>query len=489
MRLGLKVYGWTWVAIWLVMSCICHSAACYHFYYLEQWGTFYYDGAEAWRTLCQQGGVMVLMAEFLQQFFCYGAGPFIFGALMTAVAWAQGKLVKGSPRYLGCVTAITMLLSLTSSMGCLFSGSVTFAWTMLLLVMLFRANKIGKCLAVVLLLCTVRESNLVRQGNEGTALAYLPWATAAVILLLQIFIKCFWIYRNKHHLVTSMSDRKKMLAGVGLQVFLVVGSSALLFGRYYQAKDEYMKKMYYFVRHQQWDDIINRSNSHGSKGNVTFQLCRNMALAEKGELGEKFLMYEQSGMNSVVTTDMNSLQVAMLLTDVFYTMGYVNMSQLCAFESQECVDNKSPYLWQRLVDTNLENGAYAVAEKYIKKLERTLAYREWARERRKFLYNDKAVNSDPVLGLKRKCIPANDCLIGQEGFDNDLARIVAACPEHRASLEYLGAMYMVADQRGKFIELMKKYKGTKAMPHIPASFEKAMKTFELQATYSIEPIR
>lgn len=109
-------------------------------------------------------------------------------------------------------------------------------------------------------------------------------------------------------------------------------------------------------------------------------------------------------MNSIMTTDMNSLQVTMLLTDVFYAMGYVNMSQLCAFESQECIDNKSPYLWQRLVVTNLENGAYAVAEKYIHKLERTLAYRDWARERRKFLYNDAAVRRDPVLGLKRKCI-------------------------------------------------------------------------------------
>lgn len=47
-------------------------------------------------------------------------------------------------------------------------------------------------------------------------------------------------------------------------------------------------------------------------------------------------------------------------------MGYVNLSQVSAFEAQESVDNKSPYLWQRLVDTNIENGAYVVAEKYIK---------------------------------------------------------------------------------------------------------------------------
>ena len=218
-------------------------------------------------------------------------------------------------------------------------------------------------------------------------------------------------------------------------------------------------------------------------GNVTFQLCRNMALAEKGELGEKFLMYEQQGMNSIMTSDFKTLQVSMLMMDVYYAMGYVNMSQLCAFEAQECMDNKSPYLWQRLVDTNIANGAYAVAEKYIKRLEQTLAYSQWARQRRRFLYNDRAVMADQELGMMRKCIYHKDRLMGDGGFDNDLASIIAACPEHRASLQYLGAMYIVANQRAQFLQLMKRYEGTKAMPEIPASFAKAREVFLQQSNF------
>ena len=95
-----------------------------------------------------------------------------------------------------------------------------------------------------------------------------------------------------------------------------------------------MKKIYYYVRHQQWDEIINRSNSRGAKGNVTFQLCRNMALAEKGELGEKLLMFDQQGMNSIMASEFKTLQMSMLMMDVYYAMGYVNMSQLYAFEAQ-----------------------------------------------------------------------------------------------------------------------------------------------------------
>ena len=149
----MKVNVMIWMVIWLVMGCICHSAASYHFYYMEQWTTFYYEGDLAWQTLCKPGGITVLVAEFLQQFFCYGLGPVIFGGLMTLVAWGQSQLVKGAPRDLGCVTAVAMLLTLTSSNGSLLSGSVTFVCAMLLVAMVCRAHKILKCLAVVLLLC------------------------------------------------------------------------------------------------------------------------------------------------------------------------------------------------------------------------------------------------------------------------------------------------------------------------------------------------
>ena len=60
-------------------------------------------------------------------------------------------------------------------------------------------------------------------------------------------------------------------------------------------------------------------------------------------------------MESFFSRNVETLQQAMFLMDVYYTMGYVNLSQVSAFEAQESVDNKSPYLWQRLVDTNIES--------------------------------------------------------------------------------------------------------------------------------------
>lgn len=445
---------------------------------MEQWQTFYWDADALKSALLTQGALATWMVDFLVQFFYYGAAPFIYGFLMWLVAYGLSCIPNHRLPYLGILPAMAMLLVQVADMQCSLSYSISLALAMSMLAVAFWFKKpflrlVAVIASLALFLWIFGTQGFYRPGSEVTQKAYLPWILSLVILLIKVllaYLPAAWMGKNS-------SWCKKPWIGIAAQLLVAVAGSAAMFVSLYHAQDEYMKKIYYYVRHQQWDEIINRSNSLGSKGNVTFQLCRNMALAEKGELGEKFLMYEQQGMNSIMTSDFKTLQVSMLMMDVYYAMGYVNMSQLCAFESQEYMDNKSPYLWQRLVDTNIENGAYAVADKYIKLLERTLAYRDWAKERRRFLYNDKAVRADKVLGMKRKCIFSDDKLMGNGGFDNDLASIVKACPEHRATLEYLGAIYIVANQRSEFLALMKQYMGTKAMPHIPASFAKAMEVF------------
>ena len=111
-----------WFGICIVFVCICHSAATYHFYYLEQWNTFYWDADAVCQTLAKPGGVAIVLADFLMQFFCYGAGPVVYGILMTLVAYAQSLWVKEGARYLGCITAVAMLLTLVSNMSCLLAA-------------------------------------------------------------------------------------------------------------------------------------------------------------------------------------------------------------------------------------------------------------------------------------------------------------------------------------------------------------------------------
>ncbi len=86
-----------------------------------------------------------------------------------------------------------------------------------------------------------------------------------------------------------------------------------------------------------------------------------------------------------------------------YNIGYVMGAQHEAFEYNEPTEGMmNPEAVKILAKTNIIIGAYAVAEKYISHLEKTLFYRSWAKEQREYLYNDAKVEADPEYGPRRK---------------------------------------------------------------------------------------
>ena len=106
-------------------------------------------------------------------------------------------------------------------------------------------------------------------------------------------------------------------------------------------------------------------------------------------------------------------------------------SQEMAFEANVSVIGAgSPRCLMRLVQTNLIFGTYPIAEKYIRLLEQMPVYRDWAKQHRAFLYNDAAVEADPLLGLKRRGLPKESDLAGIHGLEHDLLLRAEQQPEH-----------------------------------------------------------
>jgi hypothetical protein len=87
------------------------------------------------------------------------------------------------------------------------------------------------------------------------------------------------------------------------------------------------------------------------------------------------------------------------------------------------------------VETNLINGSYKVAEKYISLLEETLLYKKPASEYRKFLNHPELIEQDPVLGPLKKLTQGLDGL--SSDMVTDLKKIVQANPDFKAAKDYL----------------------------------------------------
>ena len=69
----------------------------------------------------------------------------------------------------------------------------------------------------------------------------------------------------------------------------------------------------------------------------------------------------------------------------------INTAQRFTFEAMESIPNfnKSSRCFKRLAETNLINGQYEVAAKYLRALRKTLFYKDWAEEAMTYLYDEE----------------------------------------------------------------------------------------------------
>ena len=200
----------------------------------------------------------------------------------------------------------------------------------------------------------------------------------------------------------------------------------------------------------------------------------NLALAETGQLADKAFYYTQAGLDGLLLPRNYTAEAGEILSDIYWSMGHVAYAQRMAFEAN-MLDNRdfNPAMLKRLIETNLVFGAYPVAEKYIGILSENRAWKKVADSYKRFLFNDAAVESNPVLGPKKRCIPKLDFISIVRGVDEDLKDIIRTNPDYHNAIEYLGVIYLLDCEMDKFKMMLDEFYGTKALPELPKSFAEA----------------
>lgn len=223
----------------------------------------------------------------------------------------------------------------------------------------------------------------------------------------------------------------------------------------------------------QWDKIIQRSGTMNQE-DLGIQNFRNLALAEKGQLCDVIFHYPCSGILSVVNEKNKTPQSYMLLSDIYFSMGHIALAQQHAFEANEALGNYSPRMLKRLVDTNIIFGQTAAAKKYINLLLKTKKHSEWAKNRLALLENPEELLKHPVLGEKMKCIPKTNSLSTVRGLDNDLLDIQRSNLHHSTTMQYLGALYLLAKDTPALMSAIKEFYGTESLRVLPIHFQEAL---------------
>lgn len=198
-------------------------------------------------------------------------------------------------------------------------------------------------------------------------------------------------------------------------------------------------------------DCINREDWAGITENRDLNYknylhlnCLNLALSHQGKMMTDLFRYPQKGAQSLMVGYQAYNDLNVLFSHIYYHTGVISEALCLSFGTMIATTYGNPTLLKLLVKERLVFGDYQVAEKYITRLERTYAYREWATGMRKFLNDDLAVESDPELGQKRRSLPApQPAFVVLDGIMADLARVMESGTDEKYAMEYAMAMMML----------------------------------------------
>lgn len=125
-----------------------------------------------------------------------------------------------------------------------------------------------------------------------------------------------------------------------------------------------------------------------------------------------------------------------------------------------------------LIKTELINGNYKAAAKYISILKNSVFYRKEADKYEKMLFNDAAVNADAELGSKRRLKPKHDFFVLSDDPAANIDLVLAADSTNQMAVQYkFASLLLQKDLRkiAKALPLLEKA----GFKRIPQNIEEA----------------
>ncbi|MCR4854015.1 MAG: DUF6057 family protein [Prevotella sp.] len=220
----------------------------------------------------------------------------------------------------------------------------------------------------------------------------------------------------------------------------------LLIPQGFDAKKYDLIEYDYLVRTHKWDAII--AKSERKQPDLPMSVCAtNLALGMTNQLGDRAFHFYQRGSQGLLPPFERNFASTLLTGEAYWQLGLVNTAQRFAFEAMEALPNynKSCRVVKRLAETNLINGQYEVARKYLEMLQHTTFYSRWADRIMELLGNEKAINEHPLYGRMRQLQLKDDFLFSEREMDKMIGQLFIHNPSNDMAKQYL-LLYPLLDR-------------------------------------------
>ena len=222
-------------------------------------------------------------------------------------------------------------------------------------------------------------------------------------------------------------------------------------------KAEKVMQYDFMACHQQWNRILETVNAEKPNNQIGVTV-QNLALAMHGVLLDRMFDYNQNSIHGLLPDVKEDATSPMPTAEAFYQLGMINVAQRTVFEAQEAILDfqKSGRCYKRLAQTNLINGQYEVARKYLTALQKTLFYRDWANETLPLLGNEKAIASHPEYGHLRQCAYNEDFYFSDHVTPEMLESLYYRNTDNRLAYQYLLAYCMLTGDQERYNRIISK---------------------------------
>ena len=258
----------------------------------------------------------------------------------------------------------------------------------------------------------------------------MPYILMAIPLVILLLRWIGWKFQR-----VSEANKQWVLVG---ELLVVTIAGILIVPMGFDAKKYELIEYDYLVRIQNWKGIIAKAEKQ--MPDLPMSVCAtNLALAMTNQLGDRAFDFYQRSSEGLLPKFERNFATTQLTGEVYFWLGLVNTAQRFAFEAMEAIPNynKSARVVKRLAETNLINGQYKVAEKYLRMLEKTIFYRPWAQRTIAMLGNEKAIDAHPLYGNLRQYRLQEDFLFSDRELDKICGLLFVHNPQNQMAAQYL----------------------------------------------------
>lgn len=479
----------------------------FHLNYQEQYQLFLFTGDYFFGYMAKPGGFSDYIGNFFTQFFFYSwVGALIIASILTLLqraVWLISKRLGAkslfvpltfipSLLYWGLLCdenyllggAVVMLL--VAAFICIYSlikslpARIYFVLTAIPLLYWFA----GGAFMLLPLFAIIRES--WTREMKKTQLALLVSGSVLLSLALPIFCKYYflqypmskvWLGANFYrfpviipfsvgligllivaipfvlHFLTDRVNPKKPGFLLIAQISVLIIGGYLFINQVADREKEEVMAYDFNVRMRKWDRVIKLADKKAPSSPLSVT-CLNLALAKEGLLADRMFYYYQNGIDGLLPDFTRDFTIPMIAGEVYYHLGFINTAQRYAFEAMEALPDyqKSVRSVMRLSETNLINGNYAVAEKYLRLLQKTFYYRGWATKALLTMKDEKLIAQHPEWGMLRQFRTKEDFLFSEGEKDMMLGVLFSQNKENKMAYEYLMAYCLLNKDLQHFMQ-------------------------------------